>query len=970
MVVFNTVVGTLSGELFGMLPGAEASDKATFVSLLVKAPHPELAEAQVSVKCQDDREHIVINGQWDNVSKIHNLLVDWMQEYAPKFTSKKESATDNFSLRTPDPQVDRTLTGSVVKPDLLDVDAPDIGHIVGEEGTNAPMVPAFDSMNVSNDRLPSPSHADLDDDLGSLPSPIRADLSGDDTRDLISQPNDPLLTVQSTPASSKQTESVADLKDVPTESENSAPAEKTPQVKTEAETGLSAEDTAELISDMSLFPADDPSYVDDDSSGSDIIPFPYRTRPRPKPRGRPRRKSRVPVKRKSQPARKTRSTSNTNENETETEKKESLARFPSYRPYKSRKGMNTSRSIAEEMGIDLIGEDLGMSHEDMKRHISYEEGTGYKCNLCDRSTISEKNTLEHIARLHGEKRFKCRLCKKAYGLRRDLQMHVFVHKKRFQCDTCSKMFATRYLMLGHKRRRHENPSVRKNKSVKEEGGPSAYACKQCSYVTGKLRNLKDHEQRIHGEKNLTCPVCDKCYAVQKELKQHMRTHTDIFQCEWCGRILKSKYAWKLHVDIQHKGIPRKMPIKTHLCTLCGKMFPNKTKYAIHQNKEHLNIKPYSCTKCNMSFYAKANLKDHLKVHEDRRDFSCEICGKSFKMRQNLKMHLITHSERRPYSCEVCDKQFTQNSALRRHVRIHTGERPFVCHLCSASFNDYSILTRHMQGIHKIENYKFDRTSNWVTLPDPKDKDGNPQQIAPPPQPKIKEKCVICNKTFANLTGLTRHMRMIHENPHDAMSRDPSLTPMANVSGDMLMERSHEAAKALSYLPFMTRQPQTLADPACKAASALNHLALDLATSAAQVIGPNPMEQMRPNSTEVLSQQHHENGMEHHHHPTPTGTPHLHSPRPDLQQQQQQQHMHQEEVHPMPPIAHMSRDNPGLGVFPAEMLPAFPNVSGADDLANRHWSGQMTQTLAYAMNAVYPNPQHGTLPGPSAPHYPH
>lgn len=153
--------------------------------------------------------------------------------------------------------------------------------------------------------------------------------------------------------------------------------------------------------------------------------------------------------------------------------------------------------------------------------------------------------------------------------------------------------------------------VDSNKSERRSS-PRELKCDSCDYVTGKQRNLHLHIARTHGDRSYACPTCSHRFAVAKDLNHHMKSHSQQYCCELCGRTLKSKYAVALHVACIHKGLaPR--PAKRYLCNLCGKMCRNKTDYTIHRNKEHTGIRPFHCDLCNTSFFSKSNLRAHQQV---------------------------------------------------------------------------------------------------------------------------------------------------------------------------------------------------------------------------------------------------------------------------------------------------------------------------------------------------------------------
>jgi len=64
--------------------------------------------------------------------------------------------------------------------------------------------------------------------------------------------------------------------------------------------------------------------------------------------------------------------------------------------------------------------------------------------------------------------------------------------------------------------------------------PSTFPCELCEYVSCKVRHLVDHHARAHEARMFKCTVCSKLFAMQKDLNQHFRFHTQRFYCDQCG----------------------------------------------------------------------------------------------------------------------------------------------------------------------------------------------------------------------------------------------------------------------------------------------------------------------------------------------------------------------------------------------------------------------------------------------------
>ncbi len=267
-------------------------------------------------------------------------------------------------------------------------------------------------------------------------------------------------------------------------------------------------------------------------------------------------------------------------------------------------------------------------------------------------------------------------------------------------------------------------------SVSPEGSNmKLHQCKGCEYKSKERAMLREHILRIHvGDKSKQCPICGKCYSVNKDLKrhivrhsvrhtcgvcgkqykaqrslrEHMNSHDDgyvkpYFPCDECDRTFSAKHTLQAHVESVHRGIK-----KSFLCTICGKNFTQKQTLSDHQ-MIHTGQRPFHCEICGSDFNNKQTLKRHKRLHTEVIRFQCELCGKEFRSKAGLRMHTAIHLGTTPhYDCSICNKVFTQKQALIRHSRIHSGEKPFKCDLCTDAFSDLSILRRHVMGVHKQE----------------------------------------------------------------------------------------------------------------------------------------------------------------------------------------------------------------------------------------------------------------------------
>ena len=63
---------------------------------------------------------------------------------------------------------------------------------------------------------------------------------------------------------------------------------------------------------------------------------------------------------------------------------------------------------------------------------------------------------------------------------------------------------------------------------------------------------------------------------------------------------------------------------------------------MHYNNIHLQLRPYKCKFCDLTFAKHGTLKDHQMRHTGEKAFHCEFCGKGFIQRAPWKAHRKTH----------------------------------------------------------------------------------------------------------------------------------------------------------------------------------------------------------------------------------------------------------------------------------------------------------------------------------------
>ena len=407
---------------------------------------------------------------------------------------------------------------------------------------------------------------------------------------------------------------------------------------------------------------------------------------------------------------------------------------------------------------------LSMAH---KEEVPVSDDT-LQCVRCSWK-FSNKDINDHVnnKKCGGEREYICCLCKTNYVALFALRRHVresHLCENPFECDLCGQRF-------------NNKGSFKRHMAVHSDERP--YACSVCGLSFKLENNLKRHWMVHTDERPFPCTICDKKFRKAEHLKKHFLIHTGEkpFKCDKCDGAFRSKYHLEKH-QLTHVPGERRFKCKecgarftlrtclmqhmkvhtctekTYRCKICNKAFARQTfldgHLKTHQRREvfkKTGEKPFSCDQCNVSYFTKLSLENHVaQDHSERtKTFKCADCNARFASKRKLLLHVKSHKTTEQYelpkhsrrdtlphanqnkqnSCNVCGEQFRSVRALQWHERSHSG---YSCDVCNECFSDLrGLKEHHLICVEKVE-------------------------------------CSICHMIFESKRGLRRHQKSKHTKP--------------------------------------------------------------------------------------------------------------------------------------------------------------------------------------------------------------
>lgn len=262
---------------------------------------------------------------------------------------------------------------------------------------------------------------------------------------------------------------------------------------------------------------------------------------------------------------------------------------------------------------------------------------------------------------------------------------------------------------------------------KESGSTFVYPCEKCNQVFASMYGLLHHEKVMHhirysGPKKYECIACAHKLPSEHHLKLHVQSKHGVdniadlktdFECEICGKALRTSFLYHQHCKKVHDVKPEKPEVQ--ICETCGKQFARKDTLNWHVKTIHLGMKrprndtgpaprKFACDKCGKTFKRRQHLDDHIGVNHQTEDlkYKCTRCPKTFIRPHILEYHTNKiHLNQKPHKCKNCLEGFYSAVSLKKHFRLcsMSESQKHKCKDCGQLFTTVRNLRMHREALH-------------------------------------------------------------------------------------------------------------------------------------------------------------------------------------------------------------------------------------------------------------------------------
>ncbi|PWA99657.1 Zinc finger, C2H2 [Artemisia annua] len=284
--------------------------------------------------------------------------------------------------------------------------------------------------------------------------------------------------------------------------------------------------------------------------------------------------------------------------------------------------------------------------------------------------------------------------------------------KKYVCETCYKGFVREQNLQLH-RRAHNLPfTLRRNSSNETK---KVYLCPEstCIYhnpahAIGDLGGLKKHYLRKHvTEKKHKCDTCSKAYAVEVDLKVHLKTcGKKKHKCS-CGMKFKKKYELNIHMDHYYSG--RRLNGATNHSSR-NDMGNNSANVTRNNNNGSFMI---SSTFTYPPTFNMEHNSDRITINQNNKTLAPQI--------SSVQTTFNPYPTISPYEYQLYDIVANQGSLMTNHsMGLNSGQTLYASYFPSIQqnqqdsqdkFGEWSYMQMLMGNNVSVDNFEVDNNFN-------------------------------------------------------------------------------------------------------------------------------------------------------------------------------------------------------------------------------------------------------------------
>lgn len=325
------------------------------------------------------------------------------------------------------------------------------------------------------------------------------------------------------------------------------------------------------------------------------------------------------------------------------------------------------------------------THFDLKRH---------KCEECGKAFKIQKQLINHL-RLHEEHRAKG-LVRTGSNTSRFQQPGTSQLQALRADATKPQVMGVKYNPQGFKKPYSSAGTSRPQKFDAAESSRRPFSCEECGKTYRHAGSLANHKN-LHKIGDYHCNVCNSTYPNRLAMKNHLRLHfaQKKHNCQECGKGFRTQRQLATHTTAGLcKGPQGSVQQMDFECDGCCEGFATADDLSAHDcPAQHLPSSSSNNTSTNASID-----RNSVETDSDERPYVCDLCNCAYKHASSLLNHKHTHKTGN-FRCNFCDKPYTNYMALRNHMRIHTQRKKHICHTCGKAFRLARFLRNH-QKVHE------------------------------------------------------------------------------------------------------------------------------------------------------------------------------------------------------------------------------------------------------------------------------